>query len=334
MVMLELQKWQQFTPQDAAAQELKLKETLARAYLSWLYKKSLKAAHFNLNQFQSINDLNQLPYLTRKTLFETTRTRPNNACIAPISQWFLGHDKFDTHEWYPYSGEDFMAIAPMLSRLSHTVGLHAGDIVLTVVDTPPRISSFIPYLWSYADASRNCGLEFINGSMEWYDSLGMSWINFIQKRRPTAIFASKRNAIALAKKLQTMGISVKAALSQLRVGIFFGEYITNQLESYSSLETFEVYSPIEHMALWSECRSHSGVHVWLDTCIPEILPDGKNEAKLLCKTTTGTRGELVITNFSRALPLVRYKTGKNICVESMGQCTCGVNHPRVKFCVE
>jgi hypothetical protein len=184
MVMLEHQKWQQFTSQDVAAQELKIKETIARAYQSCLYKKLLKAAHVNLNQFKGINDLNQLPYLTRKTLFETTRTRPKDICVAPISQWFLGHDRFGTHEWYPYSGEDFMAIAPMLSRLSHTVGLHAGDIVLTVVDTPPHIASFIPYLWSYADASRNSNFEFINGSLEWYDALGMSWINFIQKRRP------------------------------------------------------------------------------------------------------------------------------------------------------
>ncbi len=129
-------------------------------------------------------------------------------------------------------------------------------------------------------------------------------------------------------------MSVKAALSQLRVGIFFGEYTINQLEPYSSLETFEVYSPVEHMALWSECRSHSGVHVWLDTCMPEILLDGKNEAQLLCKTVPSTRGELVITNLSRALPLVRYKTGKHIRVESLGQCTCGVNHPRIKFCPE
>ncbi|MCW4023447.1 MAG: hypothetical protein NWF01_00215 [Candidatus Bathyarchaeota archaeon] len=331
MIMVELQKWQQFTSQDETAQELKLKETLTRAYQSEMYKKLWKNTHFNINQIQNINDLNQLPYLTRKTLFETTRTRPNTISVAPVSQWFLGHDKFDVHEWYPYSGEDFMNIAPLLSRLSQTVGLHAGDIVLTVVDTPPHISSFMPYLWSYADASKNCGLEFINGSLEWYDALGMSWINFIQKRQPTTIFASKRNAVALAEKLKTVGTSVKSALSKLRVVIFFGEDTTNQLEAYSNMETFEVYSPIEHMALWSECQSHSGVHVWLDTCIPEILPEGKTEAQLLRQATKGARGELVITNFSKALPLVRYKTGRQICVESVGQCACGANHPKVKF---
>jgi phenylacetate-coenzyme A ligase PaaK-like adenylate-forming protein len=330
MVMSEFQKWQHFTHRDAEAQELKLKETLTRAYQLGMYKKLWKNA-FNLDKINGAEDLNQLPYLTRKTLFETTRTRPNHTCAAPVSHWFLGHDTFKAHEWYPYSAEDFMAIAPMLSRLSQTVGLHSGDVVLTVVDTPPHISSFIPYLWSYADASKNCGLEFINGSLEWYDSLGMSWITFIQKRQPTAILATKRNAVALSEKLNTMGTSIQNVLSQLRVAVFFDDESTNPLDAYSGLETFEVYSPIEHMALWSECQTHSGVHVWLDTCIPEILPEGKTEAQLLCKASKDTRGELVITNFSKALPIVRYKTGRHICVEDVDQCICGVNHPKIKF---
>jgi hypothetical protein len=120
--------------------------------------------------------------------------------------------------------------------------------VLLVVDTPPRISSFMPILWNYVEESRQYGLEFINGSMEWYDSLGMSWITFIQKRRPTAIIATKTNAAALAEKLQVMGTSVKAALPELRVGIFYGQGAPEELKEYSSAEIFEAYSPVEHMA--------------------------------------------------------------------------------------
>ena len=335
MVMLEVQeKWQQFTAQDAKAQELKLKETLTRAGSSPLYRKLWKTSHFTPDTLQSLNDLNQLPYLTRKTLFETTRAKPNKICIAPVSQWFLGYDQPNTHEWYPYSGEDFRAIAPMLARMSRTAGLRKGDIVLAIVDTPPRISSFIPYLWSQADASRACGLEFIIGSMEWYDTLGMSWINFIQKRHPTAIFSSRKNALVLAEKLGTMNSSVREVLSEARIGIFYGEHtadITQHVEPYSALETFEVYSPTEHMAFWPECRSHSGVHVWLDTCIPEIIPIGHEEAQLLRKAASGTKGELVITNFSEALPLIRYKTGEIVSVESIDGCSCGCDHPRIKF---
>lgn len=321
----------QFTTQDAEAQEAKLKQTLAQAAKSPLYKKLWNTAHFNPDTFKGTSDLNKVPYLYRESLFRTTRTKPNNTCVGHIGHWFLGHDRFDTQEWYPYSNEDFLGIASALTRLSSTVGLHSGDIVLLVVDTPPRMPSFLPVLWNYAEESRHCGLEFINGSMEWYDSLGMSWITFIQKRRPTAIMATKRNAAALAEKLQSMGTSVKATLPELRVGVFFGEGTASQLEPYSATEIFEAYSPVEHMAFWSECKNHSGVHVWLDGCIPEALSEGGKEAQLLSKFKAGTEGELVITNFATALPLVRYRTGKHIRIESVGECSCGANHPKIKF---
>ena len=67
--MLEVQeKWQQFTKQDQEVQEQKLKETLKRAYQSPLYKKLWKPAHVTPDMLQSLSDLNQLPYLTRKNL--------------------------------------------------------------------------------------------------------------------------------------------------------------------------------------------------------------------------------------------------------------------------
>jgi phenylacetate-coenzyme A ligase PaaK-like adenylate-forming protein len=128
-----------------------------------------------------------------------------------------------------------------------------------------------------------------------------------------------------------MGTTVKDALPELRVGVFFGEGTIDQLKPYSAAETFEVYSPIEHMAFWSECKNHNGIHVWLDNAIPEVLPDGAKEAQLLSKSAAGTEGELVITNFLSSLPLVRYRTGKHIHVEAVDQCSCGANHPRIRF---
>lgn len=322
---------QQFSVQDLDSQEAKLKQTLLRAAQSPLYKKIWSAAHFDPEDIQGAEDLNRIPYLPRKCLFEATKTKPLQTCVDAVGQWFLGHNRIDTHEWYPYSNEDFLNIAQAFSRLTKTVGLHQGDAVLVVVDTPPHISSFIPYLWTYSAGSNDSGLEFINGSLEWYDSLGMSWITFIQKRQPTAILATKRNADALAKKLETMDTSVEAVLPKLRVGAFIEDASASQLLPYAYVESFEVYSPIEHMEFWSECKSHSGMHVWLDGCIPEILPDGQKEAQLLAKASEGATGELVLTTFASALPLVRYKTGKHIQVEGIGQCSCGANHPKIRF---
>lgn len=334
MVTKEVEKpedWQEFTVEDALTQQVDLREMLCRASESLLYRNLWKTTDFDPEEFMEIGDLSKIPFLTRECLFESTRSKVNEVAIAPIGHWFLGHDNDEVHEWFPYSNEDFLSIAPALTRLSDTTGLREGDVVLAVVDTPPHISSFIPYLWSYSKESRACGLEFINGSLEWYDSLGMSWLNFIQKRPPTAILASKKNAAALADKLESMDTSVKEVLPELRVGIFLGDGTKNQLKPYAEAEIFEVYSPIEHMAFWSECKSHNGIHAWQDTAIIEVLPDDEKEAQLICNIEEGTKGELIITNFNCALPLVRYRTGKRIRVEDVGKCSCGAEHPRISF---
>ncbi|MGD6810957.1 MAG: hypothetical protein ACQCN3_14760 [Candidatus Bathyarchaeia archaeon] len=334
MTILETEnaeKWQQFTAEEALEQEVTLKETLIKAAHSPLYKNLWKTVHFKPEEFSCTNDLNKIPYLTRKSLFEATRTKTSSITIGPVGHWFLGHDSFKVHEWFPFSNKDFLGIAPALSRLNSAVGLHAGDVVLVVVDMPQRISSFIPFLWTYAEEPKSCGLEFINGSLEWCGSLGMSWITFIQKRRPTALLASKKNAAEFAEKLQTMGTSIEEVLPELRLGVFFGEGSKYQLKHYEPVETFEVYSPVEHMAFWSECKRHDGIHAWLDSAIPEVLPDGEKEAQLLSESSEGVEGELVITNFSEALPLIRYRTGKHIRVEGIGKCICGAEHPRISF---
>jgi phenylacetate-coenzyme A ligase PaaK-like adenylate-forming protein len=85
------------------------------------------------------------------------------------------------------------------------------------------------------------------------------------------------------------------------------------------------------MAFWSECKSHSGIHVWRDNCIPEILPEGEKNAEMLSNSAVGKEGELVITNFFEALPLIRNKTGRKTRVEATAKCVCGSSDPRIRF---
>lgn len=335
MELLQKEKWKEFTPQDIQKQKNQFKITLMKAYKSPLYRELWKTNNFKPEKIENLDNISQIPFLSKEKLFEGTRRKLNAVCIDAVNQWFLGDDHKDVHEWFPFSTEDFMGISPMLARMSNMVGLKKGDVVLAIVDTPPRISSFLPYLWSNGDISQDYSLEFIIGSMEWYDSLGMSWLNFIQRRRPNAIFTSTANAKVLAEKIGLIKSSIKTLLSEVRIGIFYGQQQKLEMfeisELYSHIEPFEIFSPTEHMSFCSECNNHNGVHLWLDKCIPEILPNGQKEAQLIANTASGVKGELILTNFSGALPLIRYKTGKPITVVSSSQCDCGCTHPRVKF---
>jgi len=314
-------------------QEAKMREALSRACKSPLYRERWKAAGVRLDKVQEVKDLSQLPFITRNELFETTRRKRNEVACCAVEAWFAGSSPTNSHEWFPFSGKDFLGIGAMLARMSRVVGLRTGDVILTVVDPLPRIWSAIPFVWTCSEASRVPRLEFIMGSMDWYDTLGMTWINFVRRRRPTVLLASAKNASALADKIHTdLKLQAREVLTQTRVGIFFGEPLEDSraklMEAYS-LEPYEAYSPTEHMAFCTECDAHLGIHLWMDTCIPEIIPVGSREAVPIWETSSGTMGELVITNFAEALPLIRYRTGEFIRVEATDRCVCGRTHPRI-----
>lgn len=317
----------------ADLEEKKLRSTFLRAYKSPLYRNLWKSVSINSDSIRRLVDLSLLPLISRKELFEATRTKLRRVACSSVSTWFAGSSKINNYEWVPYSTRDYLGIAPMLMRMQHVTKLQDGDIVLAVVDLPPRIYSSIPYLWTHTQASNDCKLEFIIGSLDWYDTLGMTWIDFIQSRHPTVLFASTRNALALSDRIKKeLGVEAREVLSKTRIGIFYGNALeatkTEILNSYS-IEPYEAYSPTEHMSYWVECNYHQGMHVWMDTCIPEIIPTKSEEAIPLSEASTGTKGELVITNFAECLPLFRLKMGELIRLESLTSCGCGITHPRI-----
>ncbi len=311
----------------------RLPEVVSRAYESPLYRDLWRAAGVHPGRVHGLADLHLVPLLTRERLFEVTRSRRSAVACGPVAQWFAGSSRANAYEWFPHGIDDFLGIAPLLARMARVVGMRAGDIVLAVKDTSPRIDATIPYLWTRSEDHGLPRVEWISGSLDWYDSIGMTWIDFVQKRRPTVLFTSTENALALADKIRRdLGVRAADVLTKTRIGVFYGgspSASRDTLAEAYSLESFEVYSPTEHMALCTECPAHEGIHLWMDACIPEVVPADGAEAVPVWETTPGTTGELVLTTFARCLPLVRFRTGELIRVEGIDACACGRTHPRI-----
>lgn len=100
------------------------------------------------------------------------------------------------------------------------------------------------------------------------------------------------------------------------------------LESSLGVEPFDIYGMTETGGvgtLGQDCRDHSGIHVWEDHYIVEILNSDTGEP-----VPDGEYGELYITSLTRqAIPVIRFKTGDITRVLSRDCCACGRTHVRI-----
>jgi len=259
--------------------------------------------------------------------------------------WFASSLRGDERIWIPYGRGDVLRFLGLLTRLSSVCELEHGDRVLAIPAMAPRIANALPYLWMYSDiysARRN--LEFITGSTY---MLGRSdWPEFALRRKPSVLLAQADDAIALSEYyMETASAAPREILPSLKRGIFTGTVSPprrKELKDSFDLEVYTCFLSVEFPGLFAECRAHDGCHVWMDVCIPELIPAEKtayererNErlsgAVFLDQADAGMKGELVLTTFGEVLPLVRYRTGRLIKVVSVSPCSCGITHPRIEF---
>ena len=90
-----------------------------------------------------------------------------------------------------------------------------------------------------------------------------------------------------------------------------------------------------------ECHMHDGMHLWMDLCLPEIIPQDELDREIgseaytpraipLWKAKKGLKGRVRLNELRGGLPLIRYRMGDLIKVVSTEPCRCGITHPRIK----
>jgi phenylacetate-coenzyme A ligase PaaK-like adenylate-forming protein len=235
----------------------------------------------------------------------------------------------------------------LLARLGGVTEVAPKDLFLAVPPMAPRVTNALPYLWIYTDMlETKLGLEFVVGSL--YMLGRNNWPEFALRKQPTALLCRPAEALSLvdnfASAANRPGARPSELFRRLRRGIFFGEPLAplrSRLEEAYGLEAFDCYLSAEFAGLFAECRAHDGLHLWLDVCIAEVIPDqgpdlehkgvrAVPDAAFLEQAAPGLVGELVVTTFGESLPLVRYRTGDRIEVVSTAPCACGRTHPRVR----
>ncbi|MCX5977438.1 MAG: hypothetical protein NTV33_11615 [Coprothermobacterota bacterium] len=324
-------------------------QVLQRASRSTLYARRWREAGLHLERQTSTAAWASIPYTDGHDWLTAQANGPfTRFFVGQPRLWVSNHSRGRARKWAPYGDQDIILLMSLALRLARVVGLQPDDRILTVVEPSPRVGNPLPYLWAEADGlAGGLRLEFIPGSLAMLAH--NNWPSFAWRRNPTVLFSRLDEALTLQQALSQAGptpcASVAEAFPSFRVGLFFGEPLDPKREEIRrsfGLEAFSVYLLAEFPALAVECPAHNGLHLWLDTCFPEIIAAGlpawkgkgsapQPAALPLASAPDNLEGELVLTTFGQALPLVRYRTGDRIRLVSKAPCLCGRTHPRIQI---
>ena len=341
---------------------------IQRAGKSALYRDRWRRAGFNPEGMKDLNDLRRAPFTAECDLVRACHPSPikSYAC-SDVQMWFRVTGRSGATWWMPCGKQDILKMMGLCGRMSRVVGLADDDLALVLSQPAPAASDSLPYFLAYAHRLKQGErLEVMPVSLSLLQHRP-KWAAFFLQRKPTVLVTTPADALQLAEILrdssaapaqtdssvdyqppagststvQTDNGKPRGPLERLRLVLLFGDGVAQHRQSVAEeygVDTFQMQRATDCLLLNMECRTHQGVHIWLDTCIAEILPAADSDARsaesqavFLHEAKPGTRGELVITTFGEALPLIRYRTGETVEAVSTERCACGLSHPRVRF---
>ena len=358
-------------PQIAAFQNEKLKQSrlIHRAYDSALYKSSWQKAGFAPSSIHNRADLRQVPYLTGSRLRDAFATYAIEDILASQSVrfWYCTSGTTGSPKWIPYTDADLNVCEQTILRSMWLIGMDQSRLTWFNLVTPaPFISDGAAHFGIFAEMLGGLQNEHISSSpTEVTTSLPLasarkpnvlsafpSVAARIAEAFPEAALAETRRRFQERKNLPNLAAMLLARFKGIRVrdvikiryGIFSGESLAPYRQTiidHYGLEPYEVYACTEFLSFNVECPYHCGIHIWLDACIAEIIPQQEldkeentagyiPQALFLDEVPIGTMGEYVLTTFGEALPLVRYRTSDLLEVVGTERCRCGRTHPRVR----
>ena len=358
-------------PQLARFQEDRLRQSdvIKRAYASILYRERWQRAGIAPQLIRSRADLKAVPFVTGLDLKRSFEAHPIDDLVNAknVRLWFCTSGTTGSPKWIPYGDNDISLFEQIVLRDFYVYDAHRTKHRFLVLTTAaPFIADGASHLSIFAEVLEGLQLEHIlvvaNGIRE---SLGLAHARKVDvlfafpsvamriaenlaaeaKNEVKRRFKERKDLASLAAMLLTKvkRIQVRDIL-KFKYALFSGEalapYRQAIIDSYG-LEPFEIYTFTEFPCFNIECPAHNGIHLWIDTCIAEVIPQGEldkeesnpgyvPEALFLDEAEEGMVGEYVVTTFGQALPLIRYRTSDLIRIVSTAPCDCGRTHPRVK----
>lgn len=359
-------------PQLVQLAETKLRElrVMERASRSALYRDRWATAGIRPEEIRTYADLKRVPYTTGGDLKEAfAEHHPDEiVCCENVRLWVSTSGTTGTPKWIPRADGDLATSREMGYRIAYLSGEgpREGEAAVGLSAPAPFVSDSAAYtgavssmlvgrhreaiVVNYTEAEEAIGFALRRKPQAFlaFPSIAMRLAEGIAEGAPLLARERLKERFNLTNLLAVLVTSLKKIrprdLVKFKWGVFGGEpldpYRGAIIEAYG-LEPYEIYAFSEFLGPMMDCWAHDGLHIWMDFCTPEIIPQDELEreqvdssyvpkALPLWEAPPGLRGEYVVTTFAEALPLIRYRVSDLIEVVSTEPCACGRTHPRIK----
>ena len=277
------------------------------------YRKKMEEKGITPDDIKSIDDLNKLPFLSKKDLRDAYPTGllgvPMKDCVRIHStsgttgkRVVAFYTQEDIDLWEDCcaraivaaggSNEDVCQIAYGFGLFTGGAGLNGGSHKVGCLTVPI--------------SSGNTDRQMM----------------FIQDLQATILCCTPSYAAYLAERYKEEGY--KPEDIPLKAGIFgaeaWSEEMRTEIQNTLGIKAYDIYglTELSGPGVAFECSAQDGMHINEDHFIAEII-DPETEEVL----PEGSQGELVFTAIDKkAFPMLRYRT-RDICKLTRGKCSCG-----------
>lgn len=303
-----------------ALQLARLKKIAARVYRdNEIYRKSFDAAGVKPSDVKTLADLAKFPTINKIVFRDTYPMGLSCVDKKKIVEMHMSSGSTGTPVVMPYTQGDLDQWASCMARCYAMAGAKPTD----VVQITPSFGLFNGGFGMYHGA-RKYGL-FVVPTGAGNTARQIKLANDFGTNVVTGVVSY---GVRLMEELE----EAKAKLPDLKIGIFgaesFSDAMKKKLTDGLGIEVFDIYGMTETGGvgtLGQDCADHSGIHVWEDHYIVEILDRDTHQP-----VKDGEIGELTITALTReALPVIRFRTGDLSKILTRDKCACGRTHLKI-----
>ncbi len=269
---------------------------------------------------KTLSDIQKFPFLTKDDLRQNYPFGLSCGEKSEFVRFQMSSGTTGTPIVNPYTASDVDQWSEIMARCLSAAGITFKD----VLQITPSFGLFNGgFGFHYGAEKIGCFVVPIGPGRT------LLQLKFINDFGTTAIAGIASYPLRLLEVAKEEGFDFKE--TTLKVGIFGAEVWSEEMRRYiekeMGIESFDIIGMTETggVGLGIDCKAHSGIHVWEDHYIVEIVDP--ETGKVL---PDGEEGELVVTTLTReGLPLIRYRTRDITKVISRQRCDCGRTHIRL-----